>query len=51
MKILAHIMPNYGSYGINGYICIAVGFANVFCKTFKEATSWCKKNNLDYIRL
>ena len=28
MKI-AHIMPNYGRYGINGYICMAVGFEGI----------------------
>ena len=51
MNKLAHIMPNYGKYGISGYVCIVVGLENVFCKTLKEATRWCKKNSFDFIKL
>ena len=51
MNKIAHIMPNYGRYGVSGYICIATGFANVFCKNLKEATKWCKKHNFNFIRL
>ena len=50
MKI-AHIMPNYGRYGINGYICMAVGFDNFFARTMKIAKAWSKANGFEGIRL
>ena len=49
---IAHIIPNYGKYGtIIGYICMAVGFQNVFCKNIKEAKSWCSSHGFEAVRL
>jgi hypothetical protein len=52
MKKTAHIMPNYSKYGsIVGYICLAVGFNNIFCKNMKEAKSWCSKHGFEAVKL
>ena len=47
----AHIIPNYGRYGINGYVCTAVGFDNFFARTIKIANNWCKSHGLEGVRL
>ena len=51
MKQTAHIMPNYGRYGRNGYVCIATGLPNFICATIKQAKSWCIKMGLEFIVL
>jgi hypothetical protein len=49
MKLTAHIMPNYGRYGKDGYVCIATGLPNFICATIKQAKSWCIKMGLEFI--